>query len=78
MEAELKSMTEAQKPQQGADSVPMNHIDKDYNDHDPLPLTLGFHSTTQLQGQGPGGQERGRPAPGGGTKGRQSGLALPA
>lgn len=41
MEAELESMTEAQKPQQGADSVPINHIDKGYNDHDPLPLTLG-------------------------------------
>lgn len=38
MEAELESMAKAQKPQQGADSIPMNHTHKGYNDHDPFPL----------------------------------------
>ena len=38
MEAELESMVEAQKPQQGADSIPMKHTDRGYNDHDPSPL----------------------------------------
>ena len=37
MEAELESMAEAQKPQQGADSIHMKHTDRGYNDHDPSP-----------------------------------------
>lgn len=38
MEAELDSVAKAQKPQQGADLIPMNHTHKGYNDHDPSPL----------------------------------------